>query len=54
MAKTMGGIPTDCEGNTVGNGRPVTGKAPKKAQAGDFDIARTDTVGKRIARALWH
>jgi len=38
MAKRVTGIPTDCEGNIVGNGRPVSGKAPKKARQGDFDI----------------
>jgi hypothetical protein len=29
MAKTVGGIPTDCEGYIVGDGKPVSGKVRK-------------------------
>lgn len=36
------------------SGKVVTGKAPKKARQGDFDIAIVDTRGKRIIRNLFH
>lgn len=29
MAKTVGGIPTDSEGNIVGSGKPVSGRVSK-------------------------
>ena len=53
MAKRVTGIPTDCEGNIVGNGRPVSGKAPKRAKRGDFDITLINNRRQRWARNLW-
>lgn len=34
-------------------GRIVTGRAPKRAKRGDFDITLLNTRRARIARKLW-
>lgn len=49
MAKTVGGIPTDSDGNVLG--RPVSGKVRRTKQV-DFPVTIVDTRWKRIKRAV--
>jgi hypothetical protein len=48
MAKTVGGIPTDSEGNVLG--KPVAGKV-RKVKEVDFPVTVVDSAWKRFKRA---